>query len=234
MNCKFCLLVIILVFVLTSGACSSINEDKSANAEEVIFEDGYKTSSGNEIIIDDNDFGNQKTAVWTPDNNSQETTKTAFDNSKISTTFDRYGNKTEKRTFNYNPRLAFIIFRTSPEGIKQVFIYGQNGDVKSLPENMLDKVLTASADEIANSAGIYNTVTKSPSFAQNSQQLNVTTLKPLPSSQFPIQNQQVEQSLPEEIESPADTTGKTAPTDNNSQPPEKRETVASTKKPDEQ
>jgi len=221
------------VSLLISCACSSINKDKSANSEEVIFDDGYNTSAKNEIIFDDIDFEGQERTVSASGGNSKEIIKIASDSSKISTTFDRYGNKTEKRTFNYNPRLAFIIFRTSPEGIKQVFIYGQNGDVKSLPENMLDKVLTASADEIANSAGIYNTVTKSPSFAQNSQQLNVTTLKPLPSSQLPIQNQPVEQTPPEEINLSAETTGKTAPAGNNNQPPEKRETVASAKKPDE-
>jgi len=222
------------VTLVASCANSSISGDKSANSEEVIFDDGYKTSDDNEIIIDENDFGNQERAGWTSDANSQETIKIAFDNSKITTVFDRYGNKTETRNFNNNPRLAFIVLRTSATGGKQVFVYGQNGDVKSLPENMLDKILTAPADEIANSAGIYNKAATSSSFAQNYQQPNVTTLKPLPGSQFPMQNQQVEQSPPEEIESPADTTGKTAPADNNSQPPEKRETVASTKKPDEQ
>ncbi len=177
---------------MTSCACSSINKDESVNAEEVIFDDGYNTPAENEVIIDDINFEGQERIVSATGGNSQETIKIASDNSKISTTFDVYGNKTEIRTFNYNPRLSFIVLQTSADEKKQVFVYGQNGDVKSLSEGMLDKVLTASADEIANSAGILQQQRQMSISVQNKPLPDSTSLRPLPRYNFPVQNQQVE------------------------------------------
>ena len=174
---------------MASCANSSISGDKSANSEEVIFDDGYKTSDDNEIIIDEIDFGNQERAGSTSDANSQETIRIAFDNSKITTVFDRYGNKTETRNFNNNPRLAFIVMRTSAKGEKQVFVYGQNGETKPFLDDRMDMVLTASPDEIANTVGIYGTRQMTTFSAQNSQ-----PLKPLPNSEFPIVNSQISNS----------------------------------------
>jgi hypothetical protein len=217
------------VSLLTSGACSSLNKDESANAEEVVFDDGYKTSAENEIIFDDNDLGGQIRTVSTSGRNSQEIITITSDNSKISTTIDVYGNKTDTRTFNYNPRLAFILLRTSADGKRQVFVYGQNGEVKGLPENILDKVLTAPADEIANSAGIYNTITNSPSFVPNAQS-NTATLQP-PVTQPSIKNRQIEQMSPKETEMTAESVEKTAQVVTNLQPPEQKETITQNQKP---
>jgi len=219
MNCRFSLLVIILVSLLISCACSSINKDKSANAEEVIFDDGYNTSAKNEIIFDDIDFEGQERTVSASGGNSKEIIKIASDSSKISTTFDVYGNKTEIRTFNYNPRLSFILLRTSTEEKKQVFVYGQNGDVKSLPENMLDKVLTASADEIANSAGIPQQQRQISIGIQNNPLPDSTPLRPMPSYNFPIQNRPVEPIEKEEkspdAQQPSSQNKETTPVEKN-------------------
>ncbi|HXG85595.1 MAG TPA: hypothetical protein VNI84_16345, partial [Pyrinomonadaceae bacterium] len=113
----------------------------------------------------------------------------------ISTTFDRYGNRTETRTFDNNPRLAFIILRTSLKGKKQVFVYGQNGDVKSLPENMLDKILTATANDLAAAAGISEGRAQSQTFVQSTQ-----PLKTMPSYKFPVQMPLPQLTPPETVE----------------------------------
>ena len=189
MNCRFCLLAIIFVSLLTSCASFGKNESESAETEEVVFDDGYKTKAEAEVIFNDLEFKETEGVSTTSSEIPQEINKVASDNSKISITFDRYGNKTEKRVFNYNPRLSFVIMRTSAHGEKQIFVYAPSGEVKSLPENMLDKVLTASADEIANSAGIQQPQTQVSISVQNNPLPSSIPLRPMPSNNFPIQNQ---------------------------------------------
>lgn len=235
MKCRLCLLTIIFVSLLTSCSSFGKSKDKSANMEEVIFDDEYKTTAENKIVIEDKDFEGKEKAVSVAGENSQEITKIASDNSKITTMFDRYGNTTETRYFNYHTRLSFILLRTSATGEKQVFVYGQNGEVKSLPENMLDKVLTASANELANSAGIFEGSRES--FAPVIVQSNQPPLQPMPSYKFPIQQPQIE-AVPAETNEPetdepatAETTkpeGKTS-----SAPKSKSENLASKTPSDE-
>ena len=189
MNRRFGLTAMILVSLLTSCASLSKNEDGSAEMEEVVFDDGYKIAAQSEINTGEREAIEKGNGAWTPEANSQEIIKIASDNSKITTTFDRYGNKTETRHFNNHTRLSFILLRTTAEGEKQVFVYGQNGDVKSLPETMLDKVTTASADELANSAGIVNQQRQTSTSVQNTSSPNSAPLRPLPSYNFPVQAQ---------------------------------------------
>jgi hypothetical protein len=82
------------------------------------------------------------------------------------------------------------MLKTTSDGQRQVFVYGQNGDVKDLPENMLEKTTTASGDELADAAGLFEV-------RQNRTQPAITLgkpqssqpLQPVPSYKFPIQNQ---------------------------------------------
>ncbi len=180
MNSRFCLLAVVFVSLLTSCANSGKNEDKSASASEVIFDDGYKTTPKNEIIIADDDF-KAKEAGLRAGETFEETTVTAPDGSKITTVFDRSGNKIETRTFNLSSSLTRVILRTSPAGEKQVFVYGQDGETKPLLGERVDMVLTASPDEIAKTVGIYGSGRATTFSIQNSQ-----PLKPLPSSAFPV------------------------------------------------
>lgn len=76
-------------------------------------------------------------------------------NSKFDTMVDRYGNKTQTRCFDSHPRVRCVVIITKAGGEQQVSVYGQDGTVRNLPENMLSRVATATADEIANSAGIF-------------------------------------------------------------------------------
>jgi hypothetical protein len=82
---------------------------------------------------------------------------------------------------------------TKSGGERQVFVYGQDGVVKSLPENMLDKVITASADEIANSAGIFDVKQQAPAptFSQTNQLKTTASINRTPVYQTPVQNQSV-------------------------------------------
>ncbi len=198
MNRRFCLLAVILVSLLTSCMSSCSKDNGSENTEEVVFDDGIKAAAENEIIITDNDLKDD-TAVLTSGKSAGQITKIAADGSQINTMFDRYGNKTETRYFNYNLRLKFILLRTSGDGQKQVFIYGQNGEVKSLPENMLDKVLTAPANEIAAAAGINEIRT-----SQSTVNLTMNKpLTPLPGSAFPVRTPQPP-AAPSETPEPKD------------------------------
>ena len=218
MNVKFCFLAIFLLALMVS--CSSV---KRASAQkEVVFDDGYKSSIANEVVIDDRTFQGKENTSAVLGKSSPETSRTLKDGSQINVMSDNFGNKTETRTFN-NTLLKFVLLRTSADGNRQVFVYGQNGEVKSLPENMLNKVLTASSNELASSAGIYENFKQAPSLARNAQMLNTTPLRPLPSSQFPIQNQQVEKVQSEIAEPLTDKDNKTL---------EKSETVITSKKPD--
>ncbi len=48
-----------------------------------------------------------------------------------------------------------IVLRSTADGERNVLVYGQNGYVKELDESMLDRAMTATADEIADSVDIY-------------------------------------------------------------------------------
>jgi len=232
-NNKVYFLAIILLSLVIS--CSSCKQGETASAKngEVIFDDGYKAATGGEVIFDDKSLEGNEGAIVTSGKSSREITQIAKDGSQINVSYDGFGNKSETRTFDNNPLLKLVLLRTGVDGSKQVFVYGRSGEVKNLPENMFDRILTASANELASSAGISEVYREQPSYVQNTQQPNITTLPPLPSSQFPVRNQPVEPAPPVETESPTETAEKTAPADN-SQLPEKREKVALTKKPDDQ
>ncbi len=207
MNRRFCLLALLLVSLSAACASADKKDTSSENTEEIVFDDGINTAKNeiviadkNEIVIADNDFKEDK-ASSTPVKVYGETTKIVADGSQINTMFDRYGNKAETRYFNYDSRLKFVLLRTSGDGQKQVFIYGQNGEVKSLPEDMLDKVLTAPANEIAAAAGINEgSITRSVGKQQPS-----APLTPLPSSAFPIRTPQREIVVPTETGEPEKT-----------------------------
>jgi len=225
-------LAIVLLSLLVS--CSSFKGSEADSQQEVVFDDGYKTTADDEVIFDDKSFVNTPEAVRVFDESlPPDTTQTAKDGSQISVKYDGVGNKTETRTFNNNPLLRFILLHTGVDGKRRVTVYGQYGEVKSLPENMLDKIFTASPKELANSAGIYEVFREQHSYAQNVQQPNAAALRSLPSSQFTTPNPQPAPAMPEEAESPTQTAEKIVSADDESQPTDKRETITLNKKPDE-
>ena len=176
--------------------CSSIgkNEAEAENVKEIVLDDNYKTNDKNEIIIDDKDFEGKDIPVFTENKAKQEPTKIADDGSQITTMYDGFGNKTETRFFKYHNRLDCIIVRTGVNGEKRFFVYSRSGDVKDLPANLAASVFTASADEIADGSGIYQTFKEvyKPTLTQNQPP------KPMPTFTPPIQIQPAATPKPEE------------------------------------
>lgn len=150
MNFKFYVFSLIIL-VSFSISCS---KNESKQLEEVVFDDGSKTSDKSEVVFDDNIlFGNEPVSMTKE--SSQETSQTLSDASKIIVMYDGYGNKTEIRTFNNDLRLRQVILRSFADGRKQVFVYGQNGKVSPLPAEMIDEVMITPSSAIASAAGIY-------------------------------------------------------------------------------
>lgn len=180
-------MVLLISFSLLTACSSSGKEEASSDAAaEVVFDDGYRTSTAGEIIIDDQSFAGKETGLVVTEKNIPNVTQIARDGSQIKIMYDGFGNKTETRTFDNNPLLKTVLLRTDVDGKRQVFVYGQNGDVKSLPADMLDKVLTAAPSDLASSAGIVAPVEELPVITQNVEPSYAAPLQPIPSYQIPV------------------------------------------------
>jgi hypothetical protein len=182
-------LIIVLCFCFSLINLNKLRNGSAERNAEAVVDKAIKEEAANEIVFRENFLTEQEKSPSNPEE-LKETVEIAHDGSQITTMYDRSGNKIETRAFNNHQRIAYIIMRTSAAGEKQVFVYGHSGIIKSLPENLLDKVLKIPADEIARATGI-------PDSRQTTgtvyTQTNQTPLKPLPSSQFPIQNQTTQQ-----------------------------------------
>ncbi len=131
------------------------NEVDLTKIREVSINEGYKTTKNGELIIDDTSLEGKQSPVVTSRKSVKEPPKNAADGSQISTMYDGFGNKTEIRTFAEHPLIQCIVSRTFADGRKKVFVYGQSGEVRNLPEDLYDKVLSGSGYELARSAGIF-------------------------------------------------------------------------------
>jgi len=146
-----------LIFAVLFVSCADEKqtEDTSAKKNEVVFKDKYATTKDGEIIIDGTDSEGITAPIITSQKSLKELPKTALDGSQISTMYDAFGNKTEIRTFTNNLLVQSVIVRTFSDGRCQIFVYGQNGEVRNLPENLYNRVSTASGNFLANAAGIF-------------------------------------------------------------------------------
>ena len=156
MKYNYCLILIIAICIYASYANiqmfnASLDRMKYAAAVNDYVNKAQNGGQINESLPADS----VKNSLASGNNNLQEQTQILDDNSKIQTMYDGFGNKTETRCFINHPRLTCLVLSTAAKGERQVLVYGQNGDIKKLPENMIDQATTASGDEIANSAGIY-------------------------------------------------------------------------------
>ena len=84
----------------------------------------------------------------------KETTKIESDSSLIETMFDAHGNKTESRYFNGNTLLKMVVLRTKNDGQTEAVIYGQNGDIKIAPPEIVENIMKSSAKDIARAVEI--------------------------------------------------------------------------------
>jgi len=145
--------LILLFLILSSlGVLSGCSKAEPAASEEVVFNDASKNGTNNEIIITNQDLENQK-GVADQNQKPINYSKNAPDGTKIDTAIDKFGNKNETRCFN-NARIKCLRVSTYPDGRREAQVFGQNGQTKNIPEEMLDKALTASPDEIADSVRI--------------------------------------------------------------------------------
>jgi hypothetical protein len=194
-------LLVIVVFSAFMSACA-VGEASSGGKQEVVFDDGSSRQNKNEIVITDADIDERDLAAISGEKTSREQTVIAADKSKITTTFDTYGNKTETRCFVNHPRLDCVVVMTPANGKKQMLVYPVGSGAKDLPENEAEKVLTASADELANIAGVYETrddIAKKP-VSPYGRKKGSQTLRPLPSSEFPVFPKMIPQTPVETIE----------------------------------
>ncbi len=217
------LLLLGICLLACSFGCSAKSSD-----EVVIIEDSADAQNSGEVVFSDHWDSLEISSTANQQTLAQSTKSKGNDNSEITTMIDKYGNKTEMRAFLGHPRLASILMRTSPEGIRETFVYGQQGKVKPLPADMLDRALTASADELANSAGIYNTVSAKTTLVQSAE-----PLQPMPSYKFPVQNQPVGTAAVEETKQ-SDDNGARGGSDKteDSQPPDKENSPPMREKPE--
>jgi hypothetical protein len=179
-------LLIIVAFTALMSACA-IGEASSGGRQEVVFDDGSGRQNENEIVITEADINERKLAVISGAKKPQEQTVIAEDKSKITTTFDGYGNKTETRCFVNHPRLDCVTVTTPANGKKQTLVYPVGSGAKNLPENAAENALTASPDELANLAGVSETRDDlaKKSVSPYGRKKDTQSLRPLPDSEFP-------------------------------------------------
>jgi hypothetical protein len=136
------------------------------------------------------------------------------DNSEITVMFDGFGNKLEKRYFKGHPRLNSVLIRTAADGRREIIVYGQNGERKSVDGDLMNRLMNAPADEIANNAKIYETrpVFRKRAVIAESQQTKPET-QVLPPVTPPAVIQQPETTTEEQIEKTPQNT------DSNGNPP---------------
>lgn len=196
MNFRLTIFLLLTAFssMLFSG-CTNV-ESKNSESEEIVIDSGSKPVNV-EVVITDADLQEKDSQISTAQESTQLAKRFLADKSEVETMIDGYGNKTETRYFREHLRLRCVILRTAVDGSQEVTVYGYGGDVKIFAD-LGDKALTASGDEIANTAEL--TATSANSDAPNfmKKRKNETPLKPLPSSAF-------QSSLPP-INQPTETT----------------------------
>lgn len=203
---KFFAFHLVLFSVFFSVSCLK-KQDGGGIEQEIVIDDGYKTApASGEIIIEDRSLDETNNQTAGTRAAPREIPKFIADNSRITTMYDGYGNKTETRFFDNNPLLNSIIIRTSAAGDKQIFVNAQNGAVGHLPQNMFDRALSASANDLAAAANIVEGRRESavPSLAESN-----PPLQPLPSYKFPVRTPMPQTLPPEPVETAEPEPGET-------------------------
>lgn len=190
----------VLAMAIIGFSALSSNLNGSDRQNEIIIRNTSKTSGDGTILIDGNDAAAVQPPTVTSRRSIIEAPRSVADGSQISTMYDGFGNKTEIRTFSNNLLVHSITVRTFTDGRRRIFVYGQNGDVRSLPEDSYEKVLTDSGNSLANSAGIFTgRVVPTP---PQRQELAESSPNPPVSDTPPQTNQTVETSEPQITDAP--------------------------------
>lgn len=193
---KFFAFNLVLFSVCFSVSCSK--KQSGGIEQEIVIDEGYKTAPATgEIIIEDRSLTETNNQTADARAGRREVTRIIADNSKITTMYDGYGNKTETRFFDNNPLLNSVIVRTSAAGDKQVFVNAQNGSVGHLPENMFERVLSAPANDLAAAANIFEGRREPTALLIAESDL---PLQPMPSYKFPVRTPLPQIPQPEAVE----------------------------------
>lgn len=155
---KISALLIFLCLCLAT-ICSTACQKSNAHVEEqeISFDDAVaEKPNSNEVVFED-DSGKSAKLVNTFGEKKPDTVSKGNDNSEISTMYDGYGNKLEKRFFAANSRINNVVVQTTASGEVEVKVYGQSGETVKLAPETAEQVLTAKGDQIADLAHIYRT-----------------------------------------------------------------------------
>lgn len=149
---------IVIMSIKLNGCAYFINSKKPSERRiEAIIAETYNRYENREVVFErlTMDFPEYHEETVNIDFNAQsENNKLAEDGSELKTLFDGYGNKIETRTFFRDPLIKMIVVTTLRDGYKKCFVYGQNGEVKLIPEMYLTKIFQMPADEIAKAVEI--------------------------------------------------------------------------------
>ena len=156
------ILILIIVAIVGFVAKDLLTKYQNNFAEVVHlydsdFEQTANSGKQEEVFLDDRDI-EEKFTVNSSDVENQVARNRSDDGAEISTTTDVYGNTTQKKVFYNHTRVKMVIVKTASNGNQQVYVYGQTGKVRFLNKKLPFNALDASADQIADSAQIYDTV----------------------------------------------------------------------------
>lgn len=133
MNIKIFLLIF-LALSLFAVSCSRQKSVDMVDMEEIIMDD--LSPEEREKILSRSSIDLRENKDW------------ADNLARIEITRDNFGIKVEKQFYNNLPDLKYIAVHTFPNGSKQIFVYGQNGSVKSFSENVITQLLKSSPGEL--------------------------------------------------------------------------------------
>lgn len=196
MNFRLCLSLFIIPLVFFAACARKERAVVDLSRNEKIIE-----VKQDEVSIDDAERKNMITAGQS----SQTAPQKMSDNSEITVMYDGYGNKLEKRYFKGHPRVNSVLIRTAADGRREILVYGQNGEKTSVDGELSNRLMKASADEIANAAKIYESrsiykTRKMPVVEQPRPQPPPTVTLP------PVITRQPETTIEEPVEQTPDNT----------------------------
>jgi hypothetical protein len=169
MNIKIFLLVIIALAML-APACSRKSTQTSEGVEEIVMDD--LSAEEREKLLKSSGI-NLKENKYLSDNLS-----------RVEISYDNFGIRVERQYYNNLPNIKYIAVHTFPNGSKQVFIYGANGSVRSLSENMMNEIAKASPDQLTGDAPVY---AENQQNQPNTGGMSIKTLPPITSQPTPVQ-----------------------------------------------
>jgi hypothetical protein len=138
-----------IIFSICLGGCSNNQANLKTSGKTQQKKHTFSQTQYNELAE------LTRKPLQTTTKSYREQTRMENDNSVVETMYDAFGNKTESRVFHNDSLLKMIVLRTSTDGEKQALVYGQNGEVKTAPPTLLNKVLTTVAGEIAKAVEIF-------------------------------------------------------------------------------